>query len=157
MVIPRRNQAPGGQEPTPPLRYSTAWEEEHAPIAEARKAVRALLARAGHLPEHRVSQDAQLVVSELVTNAHRHAPGPGGIELEVLPDSALLRIVVRDSSPAPLAPRAHDARRIGGHGLNLVNRLCTQLQTTVLETGKQVVAHLHLRTAPPEQGLPPVG
>ncbi|MFG2266503.1 ATP-binding protein [Streptomyces sp. NPDC048720] len=151
MVIPLRNQAPDGREPAGALRYSTAWDEEQPPIADARQAVRTLLAQAGHPPEHRACQDAQLVVSELVTNAHRHAPGPGGLELEVVPDAALLRITVRDSSPLRPEPQEHDARRVGGHGLRLVTMLCGQLHTVALATGKQVVAHLPLQAPPPDQ------
>ncbi|MFF4899163.1 hypothetical protein ACFY3I_22560, partial [Streptomyces sp. NPDC001068] len=69
MVTPLKNRASDEQEPAPPLRYSTAWETTDVSVADARAAVRALLARAGHHPGHRPSQDAQLVVSELVTNA----------------------------------------------------------------------------------------
>ncbi|MFF9177619.1 ATP-binding protein [Streptomyces sp. NPDC014793] len=157
MVIPLRNQAPDGREPAGPLRFSTVWNQEQPPIADARQAVRTLLAQAGHSPEHRACQDAQLVVSELVTNAHRHAPGPGGLELEVSPDAALLRITVRDSSPQRPELREHDARRIGGHGLRLVTRLCAQLHTVALETGKQVVAHLHLHGPSPDRTQPDPG
>ncbi|MET7651918.1 MULTISPECIES: ATP-binding protein [unclassified Streptomyces] len=144
MVTPLKNRASDEREPAA-LRFSAAWETTDASIADARAAVRALLAHAGHHPDHRPSQDAQLVVSELVTNALRHAPGPGGLALEVTPDAALLRITVRDSSPRPPELRAPDARRIGGHGLLLVTRLCDQLHTIALERGKQIVAHLRLR------------
>ncbi|MGW4568211.1 ATP-binding protein [Streptomyces sp. NPDC004561] len=153
MVIPLSNEAPDEdeyeEEPTAPLRYSTVWDAENPPIAEARQAVRTLLVRAGHPPDQQTCQDSQLVVSELVTNARRHAPGPGGLELEVRPDTALLRIIVRDSSPHPPRPQEPDARRIGGHGLHLVTRLCAHLHTIALETGKEVVAHLHLHRSPP--------
>ncbi|MFJ1808244.1 MULTISPECIES: ATP-binding protein [unclassified Streptomyces] len=144
MVTPLKNRASDEQEPAA-LRFSAAWETTDASIADARAAVRALLADVGHHPDHRPSQDAQLVVSELVTNALRHAPGPGGLALEVTPDAALLRITVRDSSPRPPELRAPDARRIGGHGLLLVTRLCDHLHTIALERGKQIVAHLRLR------------
>ncbi|WP_329282108.1 ATP-binding protein [Streptomyces sp. NBC_01451] len=143
MVIPRKTRASEEREPTA-LRYSAVWDTTDASIADARAAVRTLLADAGHQPQHRPSQDAQLVVSELVTNALRHAPGPGGLALEVTPDAALLRITVRDSSRRPPVLRAHDVRRVGGHGLHLVTRLCDQLHTIGLETGKQIVAHLRL-------------
>ncbi|MGY1495221.1 ATP-binding protein [Streptomyces sp. QTS52] len=143
MVIPRKTRASDEQEPTA-LRYSAAWDTTDASVADARAAVRTLLADAGHNPDHRPSQDAQLVVSELVTNALRHAPGPGGLALEVTPDAALLRITVRDSSPRPPELPAYDIRRVGGHGLQLVTRLCDQLTTIGLETGKQIVAHLRL-------------
>ncbi|MGW6521057.1 ATP-binding protein [Streptomyces sp. NPDC054962] len=149
MVTALENRASDEQERAAPLRYSAAWDTEDVSIAEARAAVRTLLADAGHHPDDRPSQDAQLVVTELVANALRHAPGPGDLALEVTPDAALLHITVRDSSPRPLELRAHDARRVGGHGLYLVTRLCDQLHTIALETGKQIVAQLRLR--------PPVG
>ncbi|MFI9650724.1 ATP-binding protein [Streptomyces sp. NPDC052040] len=145
MVISLRNQAWDVREPTVPLRYSAVWEAEQSPIAEARRAVRTLLAEAGHPPQDRASEDAQLVVSELVTNAYRHAPGPGGLDLEVIPGAALLRIAVRDSSPDLPELRALDPHRIGGHGLRLVTHLCARVETTPLDSGKQVVAHLDLR------------
>jgi anti-sigma regulatory factor (Ser/Thr protein kinase) len=143
MIIPRKARASDEQKPAA-LRYSAVWDTADASIADARAAVRALLADAGHYPEHRPSQDAQLVVSELVTNAVRHAPGPGGLALEVTPDAALLRISVRDSSPSPPQLRAYDIRRVGGHGLQLVTRLCDQLHTIGLGTGKLIVACLRL-------------
>ncbi|MFK0152599.1 ATP-binding protein [Streptomyces sp. NPDC090499] len=145
MVTPLKNRASDGQEPGAPLRHRVTWDTADSPIADARVAVRALLARAGYQPDHRPSQDAQLVVSELVTNAVRHAPGPGGLALEVSPDAGLLRIVVSDSSPRPPVLPAHDPGRVGGHGLHLVTRLCGRLNTVAQETGKLVVAHLRLR------------
>ncbi|MFD3735902.1 ATP-binding protein [Streptomyces sp. NPDC058632] len=98
MVTPLKNRASDEQKPAAPLRYSTAWDTPDAPITKARTAVCTLLAQAGHDPGHRPSQDAQLIVSELLTNALRHAPGPGSLALEVTPDAALLRIAVRDTS-----------------------------------------------------------
>ncbi|MFI8305031.1 ATP-binding protein [Streptomyces sp. NPDC085927] len=145
MVTPFENRASDEQGSAAPLRYRAAWNTADASIAEVRAAVRTLLARAGYDPGHRPSQDAQLIVSELVTNALRHAPGPGGLALEVAPDAALLRVTVSDSSPRPPELRARDARRVGGHGLHLVAQLCDQVHTIVRETGKQVVAHFRLR------------
>jgi anti-sigma regulatory factor (Ser/Thr protein kinase) len=144
MVIPLRKQATDEHRPAALLRYGAVWDAEGTSIADARHAVRALLAHAGHPPGHTVSQDAQIVVSELVTNALRHAPGPGGILLELIPDPAHLRITVRDSSsrgPRLLVPDPH---RIGGHGLHLITRICDQFHTVRLERGKQVVAALAL-------------
>ncbi|MBW8798324.1 MAG: ATP-binding protein [Streptomyces sp.] len=145
MVTPLKNRASDGHEPGAPLRYSATWASPDTPVSDARVAVRELLARAGHHPHHRPSQDAQLVVSELVTNAVRHAPGPVGLVLEVSPDAGLLRITVSDTSPRTPEPRPRDPHRVGGHGLNLVARLCGRLYTVTQDTGKHVVAHLHLR------------
>ncbi|MEW2304186.1 ATP-binding protein [Streptomyces sp. NPDC006655] len=144
MISILSDRTPDDQRPTPGWRYRAAWGTTGPPIADARLAVRSLLARAGHHPHERTSQDAQLVVSELVTNAVRHAPGPGELLLEVIPAAARLRISVRDSSPHPPRLRAPAADRVGGHGLHLVTRLCDQVQTITLDPGKWVVAHLHL-------------
>ncbi|WP_406432845.1 ATP-binding protein [Streptomyces sp. NBC_00631] len=122
-----------------------AWGGARTSVAEARCAVRAFLARQGHRPEDRTSQDAQLVVSELVTNAVRHAPGPGELVLELEPGAGRLLIAVRDCSPAPPALRQDDPARVGGHGLRLVRRLCSQVWTVPAPPGKRVVAVLDLR------------
>ncbi|MEV7686730.1 ATP-binding protein [Streptomyces bungoensis] len=144
MVIPLGQQAVDERHRTAPLRYSAAWNTAGASVNGARQAVRTLLARAGHRPDQRPSQDAQLVVSELVTNALRHAPGPGALLLEVASDATTLLIAVRDTSPRPPEVQARDGGRIGGHGLHLVSRLCEQMHTVLLETGKQVMVRLSL-------------
>ncbi|MFE4860077.1 ATP-binding protein [Streptomyces sp. NPDC056670] len=126
------------------LRDSISWGADGFPIAHAREAVRALLTRAGHPAHTQTSQDAQLVVSELVTNALRHAPGPGRLELGVTADAQLLRIRVRDSSPQPPQPQERDTTRPRGHGLFLATLLCTDLRTTTSDSGKDVTADFPL-------------
>ncbi|MEV5957900.1 ATP-binding protein [Streptomyces sp. NPDC051987] len=145
MVTPLKNRASEEPEPEASPRYSATWDTTDTAITDARAAVRALLARFGHQQDARPSQDAQLVVSELVTNAVRHAPGPVGLALELSPDAGLLRIAVSDSSPRPPEPREADPGRVGGHGLRLVVRLCGRLHTVARESGKEVVVHLRLR------------
>ncbi|MFZ4299128.1 ATP-binding protein [Streptomyces cinereoruber] len=127
------------------MRFSMVWETADAPVADFRHAARTLLALAGHPPGHRASQDAQLVVTELVTNAYRHAPGPGALLLELSPGGSLLDITVRDGSSRPPVVRERDARRSGGHGLRLVVLLCERLHHNDLGTGKEVVARIRLR------------
>ncbi|TXJ79128.1 ATP-binding protein [Streptomyces lavendulae] len=144
MVTPLSQQTTREQGLPLPLRYSMAWDATHTSITDARRAVRVLLDEAGHHPDQRPSQDAQLVVSELVTNAIRHAPGPGALTLELTSDATLLRITVRDSSSRPPVLPTPDPGRPGGHGLRLVTLLCDRLQHTALTTGKQIVAQLRL-------------
>lgn len=126
-----------------PLCHHLAWDAKGTSIADARHAVHSLLVRAGHPPHHVISQDAQLVVSELVTNALRHAPGPGELLLEVVP-SNLLRVTVRDGSPRPPEPLAPDPGRPGGHGVHVVTRLSERMYAIPADGGKQVVAELRL-------------
>ncbi|NKQ23516.1 ATP-binding protein [Streptomyces galbus] len=126
------------------VRYCVVWDGAGVAIGDARRAVRTLLARAGHPAEERASQDAQLVVSELVTNAVRHAPGDGGLLLELTPDAGVLTVTVRDSSPSEPQQRPYDAGRVGGHGMYLVARLCEHVETVALADGKQVIARMVL-------------
>ncbi|WP_406387552.1 ATP-binding protein [Streptomyces sp. NBC_00887] len=60
----------------------------------------------------------QLVVSELVTNARKYAPGPCLLTLEVCGGS--VEVTVWDSNPTPPAILPPDPTRIGQHGLELV-------------------------------------
>ncbi|MGQ5640596.1 SAV_2336 N-terminal domain-related protein [Streptomyces sp. EWL5.16] len=70
------------------------------------------------------AEDALLVVSELMTNAARHAGGPTALRLHLGPAS--LRIEVEDHSTAQPSPRSPDPTEgTGGHGLFIVQRLCT--------------------------------
>ncbi|MDX2592618.1 MULTISPECIES: ATP-binding protein [Streptomyces] len=129
------------------LRHSRTWDAGVPCIAEARDAVDALLSRAQLAPERRAVQDAQLVVSELVTNAVKHAPGPCALGLELSADGDELRITVTDTSVEPLRARPADPGRVGGHGLNLVNLLSDGLQVTPLPQGKRVAATVPLTGA----------
>lgn len=86
---------------------------------EARIAIDRFLARA-HLPQ--LSDDAQLLTSELVTNAVRHASGP--IDVRAYVRDGFLRLEVADSeverTPAPRAAGPDDE---GGRGMELVDRM----------------------------------
>ncbi|MEU6809993.1 ATP-binding protein [Streptomyces sp. NPDC046831] len=128
------------------LRYGATYGAGAAPIADARRAVHVLLDRAARAFGTRVStrteQEAQLVVSELVTNAVRHAPGPCGLVLAA--DGERLSITVRDTSPA--LPRVHErcGSRVGGHGLHLVRSCSRALRVTGLPGGKEITAEVAL-------------
>ncbi|MGW5336491.1 ATP-binding protein [Streptomyces bauhiniae] len=130
---------------TPELpRYSRRWDTDTASLPEARNAVADLLARVRPAPSGRAVQDAQLVASELVTNALKHAPGPFTLHMEVVPEPAALRISVTDSSPRPPRHRPPDPERVGGHGLRLVSLLCGTLEVTPLGRGKRITASVAL-------------
>ncbi|MEU8589192.1 ATP-binding protein [Streptomyces sp. NPDC048664] len=143
MAIPLRNPGAGRRtQLLGSLRYSADWGTGAVRASDARGAVTAVLAQAGHTPDRRPTQNAQLVVSELVTNALVHAPGPSGLRLELTPESLL--ITVWDSSPRPPRSRAPDPGRIGGHGLHLVTALSEDLRTTATPSGKRVTATVRL-------------
>jgi anti-sigma regulatory factor (Ser/Thr protein kinase) len=90
--------------------------------AEARRALAEL---ADHLSDRRLA-DARLMVSELVTNALRHAAlGETDVIVLVLQaDDRTLRIEVRDPGPGfELTEPAPDPSRSSGWGLYLVREL----------------------------------
>lgn len=92
----------------------------HNPLAVgvARGALRLML-RAHGLGELLCA--AELLVSELVTNAHVHAPGPAC--LRVKRSGKWLRLSVWDSSGEPPLIRLSGASVEGGRGLGIVEEL----------------------------------
>ncbi|MFF0142988.1 ATP-binding protein [Streptomyces sp. NPDC005227] len=83
----------------------------------------------------------QLVVSELVTNARKYAPGPALMHLRLL--GSVLRVELWDSSPIPPAVRASDPTRIGQHGLEIVAALA-HVVTEPTAVGKRITADIAL-------------
>ncbi|MBD3546320.1 ATP-binding protein [Streptomyces sp. JV180] len=70
------------------------------------------------------AEDVLLVVSELVTNACLHAEGPEELRIGHTPKALRVEVVDRGAGqPAPRTP--HRAGRPGGHGMFIVQRLCT--------------------------------
>ncbi|MEW2074829.1 SpoIIE family protein phosphatase [Streptomyces sp. NPDC012403] len=88
----------------------------------------------------------ELVVSELVTNAIRHAGGP--VRLRLIRERALVCEVFDGGATAPHLrhPRAMDE---GGRGLLLVSQLAQRWGTRFVPDGKIIWAEQSL-TAPPE-------
>ncbi|MDA8298335.1 MAG: ATP-binding protein [Actinomycetota bacterium] len=85
-------------------------------VRSARRFVGALI------PDARQRETAELLVSELASNAVRYASGPFEVRVQLRPQ---IRIEVRDASermPSVMAPRA-DAER--GRGLRIVNELAS--------------------------------
>ncbi|MER5866219.1 ATP-binding protein [Kitasatospora sp. NPDC002040] len=81
-----------------------------------------------------------LVVSELVTNAVRHAPGPVVLTLSASP--AGVRIAVRDTSTALPVPRTPDlVSGSGGFGWPaIIRRLATRIDVVTHPGGKEIHA-----------------
>jgi two-component sensor histidine kinase len=105
-----------------------------------------------HFPP-RAIEDLLLVISELVTNAVRHA-GAGleeTIDVRVASMREALRVEVVDSEPeARPAPRPADST--GGLGLIVVSALCRDWGSESLEGRKAVWAEYSLESA--EAGVP---
>jgi len=108
-------------------------------VASARRQVAERLANWGL---HDAAFTTELVVSELVTNAIRHAQSP--IQLRLIRDRTLICEVSDGSSTAPHLRRAR-AFDEGGRGLLLVSRLALRWGTRQTPHGKTIWA---------EQALP---
>ncbi|MFJ5261094.1 ATP-binding protein [Streptomyces sp. NPDC088387] len=105
-------------------------------VRTARSTVRAQL--------HRWSLDSlsditALLVSELVTNALRHATGPIGVRLVRSPElPGLLLVEVSDPLPDPPRERIAEPEDESGRGLQLVASSAHRWGTRPGETGKTV-------------------
>jgi anti-sigma regulatory factor (Ser/Thr protein kinase) len=128
---------------------SVALDGNGACIAQARHAAADFLrrARTGRLHVSQRAMDlAQLVVSELVTNARKYAPGPALLDLRI--DGDVVEIVVWDSDPVLPVARAADAGRVGQHGLEIVMAVARSLEAEPTPVGKRVTARIALHDDP---------
>ncbi len=87
-----------------------------------------------------ISDELALVVSELVTNAVRHASPPVELEIEVSPDEVL--VAVDDGSPGRPTSRAPADDAEGGRGLAMVDILSAETGVRPKPPGKTVWAAL---------------
>ncbi|MFH8797007.1 ATP-binding protein [Streptomyces sp. NPDC017941] len=88
----------------------------------------------------------QLVVSELVTNARKYAPGPCLLTLEI--QAGAVEVSVWDSSTTlPLILPA-DPRRVGQHGLEIVIAVCEGFAVRREPVGKRITAAITLSDVP---------
>lgn len=101
-------------------------------LPQSAGAARAWLAR--HLPGYPLLADAQLLISELVTNSAMHSRSAmegGTIRVRLVTATSMIRVEVRDDGPFPPASRAAGAAadgrqpRDGGRGLVVVNELAS--------------------------------
>ena len=104
--------------------------------------------RTGHgLPvSGRAVSMTQLVVSELVTNARKYAPGRCLLRLEL--GEGVVEVTVWDSStvlPTVLAP---DPERVGQHGLEMVVAVCRSFEVHREPAGKRITTAVALTDDP---------
>lgn len=83
-----------------------------------------------------------LVVTELISNAVRHAGGVTGFGLGAGPGT--VTVTVHDASRRPPRPQPPDPGEPGGFGWLLVQELAVDVQISVGATGKAVSAVLPL-------------
>ncbi|MGW0206800.1 SpoIIE family protein phosphatase [Streptomyces sp. NPDC003233] len=130
-----------------------AWEvpSDAAAVADVRARVNRLLSEWA-LDE--LAFTTELILSELVTNAIRHATGP--IRVRLLYDRSLICEVSDTSSTSPHLRYAATTDE-GGRGLFLVAQLATRWGTRYLSTGKIIWAEQAIPapvadTAAPQEG-----
>ncbi|MEU6807924.1 ATP-binding protein [Streptomyces sp. NPDC046831] len=119
-------------------------------IAAARDLARAFLTdvQAVHgLPvSGRAMGMVQLVVSELVTNARKYAPGPCLLTLES--NGGAVGVTVWDSNPTPPVLLAPDPTRIGQHGLEIVMAVGQSFAIHREPAGKRITTAIVLADDP---------
>ncbi|MEU0335149.1 ATP-binding protein [Streptomyces sp. NPDC006193] len=129
---------------------AVALDGEGGCIAEARGHAARFLTRvqAEHgLPVSARAMDlTQLVVSELVTNACKYAPGPVLVDLRIV--GALVEVAVWDSDPALPVARAADPGRVGQHGLEIVMAVVQAFEARREPVGKRITARIALADDP---------
>lgn len=121
-----------------------AFDGEPGMIAEARHFTADFLSQArteyGEPLSGGLIGTAQLVVSELVTNARKYAVGPCLLDLELA--DGMVEITVWDSdSTLPLA-RAADPGRVGQHGMEIILSLCDGFDVRRELVGKRITVRL---------------
>lgn len=102
-----------------------AFPPDPQSVAAARRFVSHVLAACGCEGSEDI---AVLLVSELVTNAIRHAGG-SRCDLTLHLSDGVLRVEVRDESPRPPARRAPGPDDTSGRGLVLIDSLAAQWGT----------------------------
>jgi anti-sigma regulatory factor (Ser/Thr protein kinase) len=135
-----------------PAAVSKAFEGNRGDIALGREAARAFLVQLrsvhGVLVSARAVDTIQLVVSELLTNAVKYAPGPCLLDLELAGDRVV--VTVWDSAPALPVARGAVPERIGQHGLEIVVAVCQSFDVHREPVGKRTIATMVLADDPAE-------
>jgi anti-sigma regulatory factor (Ser/Thr protein kinase) len=128
--VPERED--GAEEPR------QVWQSPPEPgaIAEARDRAERVLGGWGL--DRSTVELVVLIVSELVTNAHRHAKAAAEVELVLLDGG--VRLGVADPSPRLPEVQPLDPARPGGHGLHMVARVSRRWGVDRRPRGKQVWA-----------------
>ncbi|MFE7749200.1 ATP-binding protein [Streptomyces sp. NPDC057428] len=120
-----------GSVPAHPVSYEGVWRftapAVDASVPQARHAVRDLLSRQGVPVEDDILQGLLLIVSELVTNAVRHAAllSPE-LAVEVAIGAEWIRVSVEDNHPYRPTALVTDYGQTGGRGLLLVREITAE-------------------------------
>ncbi|MEZ0091040.1 ATP-binding protein [Streptacidiphilus sp. EB129] len=123
-------------------------------VRHARRITRTALAAWG-APD--LIDSAEMLVSELVTNALRYGCGP--VDLTLALTGQCLRIAVTDEGTSLPAPREAGEDAQSGRGLSIVETLADSWEVVVRLTGKTVTCELAVQpvTQPAPVGSEPTG
>lgn len=134
---------------TPPARPARkrSWllPSDPSSVREARRLTRAQLADWA-LDEQ--IDDTVLLVSELVTNALRHAWGPVRLTFCLPSPHGGLRCEIEDANPVGPLRRHVEEHDEEGRGLHMLNRLARRWGSERTNAGKVVWFELHARLGP---------
>jgi anti-sigma regulatory factor (Ser/Thr protein kinase) len=125
----------------PPVETTWQFAADARAATAARRVAIAALRRAGH--ERRLLDDAQLVITELATNAVRHARTPFSLSIRMT--RSAVRIRVRDRSHAVPALRGDPGVSSSGRGMRIVSALASRWGVDHVPDGKVVWAELAAR------------
>ncbi|GAA3482501.1 ATP-binding protein [Streptomyces yanii] len=120
-----------GSVPARPVPYEGVWRftapAVDVSVPQARHAVRDLLNRQGVPMDEGISQGLLLIVSELVTNAVKHAAllSPE-LAVEVAVGAEWIRVSVEDNHPYRPTALETDYAQTGGRGLLLVREITNE-------------------------------
>ncbi|MBD9730327.1 MULTISPECIES: ATP-binding protein [unclassified Streptomyces] len=154
---PQGAEGPADTGTVDPLPYEGVWRftapAVDASVPQARRAVRDLLLRQGVPVADEMAYGLLLIVSELVTNAVRHAAllSPM-LAVEVAVGAEWVRVAVEDNHPYRPTALETDHARTGGRGLLLVREITREAGGVcdvehTANGGKVIWAALPLRTA----------
>ncbi|MER6771460.1 ATP-binding protein [Streptomyces bacillaris] len=104
--------------------FQAAFAPDLLQVREMRRATRILLRRKG-VPEPTID-DAELVVSELVTNAIQHGGSGGEVCFCVSASNGMVRVSVTDQNSVPAVPKQVGTEAESGRGLMLVAAIADQ-------------------------------
>lgn len=98
--------------------------------------------------------DAELLVSELVTNAVLHGRSPDTtVDLAVAGNEVVIGVTDPDQNVAAVAPVVRSRSESGGFGLRLVEQLALRWGIERLPKGKRVWFALAVRRGADESGV----
>jgi anti-sigma regulatory factor (Ser/Thr protein kinase) len=132
------------------LSASAAFDGDSSCIGAARHLATGFLTEVQAVHGLPVSERAmgmtELVVSELVTNAVKYAPGPVMLDLQI--SQGVVRVSVWDSDPVLPDVAATDPRRVGRHGLEITLAVSQGYEVHREPVGKRVTALIALADDP---------